>query len=433
MTAITKSRSAFPSYPAGIAPELQVYLEAVRQEIIALQVHGLSSISISSNGGALQPSTVLNFSTDFSLTQTLLGPAVYQTNIAVAAAQPNITSIGTLTVLTIRSTTEGVIDAQRSTAGTAGFELGSANATGGTTYIDLHINNASDFDFRLLRNSGTNGSVDFVNAGSGNMRFFTDNTNRWLVTGSGNAAGGGHLIPQLDNTYDIGYSAGPFRPRAVKVAGNVTIEANTDGTAFIVTTTSDTAALTAASNYRRARATGGLVQTGDVIGGIYAAGAVDATPTFSANVAVVNMRAAENFDATHSGAYIVFATTSLGATTRSDRWRIEPAGHLFAQTDGVVDIGASGANRPRDLFLNRDAIVSGAVKLTTAVSKVIPGATSLSLRNNADSANNLLLSDAGVATLRNDLVVSTLGTFDSTNASLGAPTKDKPLSYNATK
>jgi hypothetical protein len=40
----------------------------------------------------------------------------------------------------------------------------------------------------------------------------------------------------------------------------------------------------------------------------------------------------------------------------------------------------------------------------SATSKIIPGATSLSLRNNADSADNLLISDAGDVTIRNSLV-----------------------------
>lgn len=38
--------------------------------------------------------------------------------------------------------------------------------------------------------------------------------------------------------------------------------------------------------------------------------------------------------------------------------------------------------------------------LTQATSKIVPGATSLSLRNNADSADNVLVSDAGLMTVR---------------------------------
>lgn len=40
------------------------------------------------------------------------------------------------------------------------------------------------------------------------------------------------------------------------------------------------------------------------------------------------------------------------------------------------------------------------VNISTAVGKIVPGATSISLRNNADNADNLLIADAGTATLR---------------------------------
>ncbi len=50
---------------------------------------------------------------------------------------------------------------------------------------------------------------------------------------------------------------------------------------------------------------------------------------------------------------------------------------------------------------------TGPLTLTTAASKIIPGATSLSLRNNADSADNLLIANAGDLTVRNGLAVGT--------------------------
>lgn len=75
-------------------------------------------------------------------------------------------------------------------------------------------------------------------------------------------------------------------------------------------------------------------------------------------------------------------------------------------------------------------LTSGAaITLSTAASKVVPGATSLSLRNNADSADNLLVSDAGLVTARIGVVVtsgsSTLNNSDGPlilNNSLAAST-----------
>ena len=52
-----------------------------------------------------------------------------------------------------------------------------------------------------------------------------------------------------------------------------------------------------------------------------------------------------------------------------------------------------------------DVTVRARLLMATAVSKIIPGATSISLRNNADSADNMLVSDAGLATYRNAILV----------------------------
>lgn len=58
-------------------------------------------------------------------------------------------------------------------------------------------------------------------------------------------------------------------------------------------------------------------------------------------------------------------------------------------------------------FFGDGASITGTLSLATAVSKIIPGATSLSLRNHADSADNLLIADGGAITTRTSLVVST--------------------------
>lgn len=92
---------------------------------------------------------------------------------------------------------------------------------------------------------------------------------------------------------------------------------------------------------------------------------------------------------TQIGGPIVFANgaaTSIGTsdafgfsfkTNALVRWSIDTSGNLIGDTTN-----------------------GGYIKFGTAVSKIIPGGTSISLRNNADSADNLLMSDAGLATLR---------------------------------
>lgn len=65
--------------------------------------------------------------------------------------------------------------------------------------------------------------------------------------------------------------------------------------------------------------------------------------------------------------------------------------------DALSEGAAIGAATPSTLR-------GTSLTLTTAASKIVPGATSLSLRNNADSADNLLISDAGVVTARLSIV-----------------------------
>ena len=54
-------------------------------------------------------------------------------------------------------------------------------------------------------------------------------------------------------------------------------------------------------------------------------------------------------------------------------------------------------------------VVREKIKMTTAASVLVPGATSFAIRNNADGANNLLISDAGAVTTRAGLTVTTGG------------------------
>lgn len=52
-------------------------------------------------------------------------------------------------------------------------------------------------------------------------------------------------------------------------------------------------------------------------------------------------------------------------------------------------------------------VTAGRLTFGAAVGKIVPGATSISLRNNADSADNLLMTDGGVSTFRNHIEIFT--------------------------
>jgi hypothetical protein len=50
-------------------------------------------------------------------------------------------------------------------------------------------------------------------------------------------------------------------------------------------------------------------------------------------------------------------------TNGSDRWQIDASGHFVAKTDGSYDIGATGATRPRNLFLASSAVIGGDIQI----------------------------------------------------------------------
>jgi hypothetical protein len=75
-----------------------------------------------------------------------------------------------------------------------------------------------------------------------------------------------------------------------------------------------------------------------------------------------------------------------------------------------IAVSISGTQVAR--FDSTGLVMTGGVSgtqltLTTAASRIIPGATSLSLRNNANNADNLLISDAGAVTVRTTLTATT--------------------------
>lgn len=115
---------------------------------------------------------------------------------------------------------------------------------------------------------------------------------------------------------------------------------------------------------------------------------------------------------TQIGGPIVFtngAATSIGT---SDNFGFS------IKTNALVRWSVSTAGN-----LEGDTTNGGAIKMGPAVSKIIAGATSLSLRNNADTGDNILITDAGVITFRNQLQFTTgnntsLGTTDAFGLSI---------------
>src|SRR5438128_5718391 len=68
---------------------------------------------------------------------------------------------------------------------------------------------------------------------------------------------------------------------------------------------------------------------------------------------------------------------------------------LLTLGPGAVSNGATGTTLS----------LAGPITLTAAASQIIPGATSFSIRNNANNVDNLLISNGGDVTIRSNLTV----------------------------
>ena len=85
----------------------------------------------------------------------------------------------------------------------------------------------------------------------------------------------------------------------------------------------------------------------------------------------------------------------------------------------ITDAGNATLRGTLTILTNQNITLGGVLIMQPAASKIIPGVTSLSLRNNADALDNLLITDAGNATLRGTLTSTGLITA---NAGISVPT-----------
>lgn len=132
---------------------------------------------------------------------------------------------------------------------------------------------------------------------------------------------------------------------------------------------------------------------------------------------------------TGTSAELVLNTRSGGGTAwelyapTTASFRLYHAGDQYSFTDtefmwitASKTLGLSGtrwgklwgvdADFSSTVLVTGDLTAGARLVFTTAVGKIVPGATSLSHRNAADSADNLLITDAGLATFRNTVNLS---------------------------
>src|SRR6266576_1264635 len=239
------------------------------------------------------------------------------------------------------------------------YDIGAAGATrprdvyvGGTVYAGALT-------------SGVGNGIQFVVNGT---------TSAWQLTS------GGHLVSNSDNTYDIGAS-GANRPRNLYLGGNFSTLGYVDSPLYANSAGVPLSLQPWGSNVV------------DVRNGVNAQQfLLYNTYTDASNYERLNVEWQANkvyVRAVNAGTGTLRAlglggseiTFQLGG---SDFWKIEGGtGNFKAVTDNTYDIGASGANRPRDLFLGRNLSVNGNVGIgqasSTSIGLVVnPASTSLS-------------------------------------------------------
>jgi len=100
---------------------------------------------------------------------------------------------------------------------------------------------------------------------------------------------------------------------------------------------------------------------------------------------------------TLSGITTFTATTGVFTTLSTSSSAVVGGG--LTVTSGGMTVQSGGTT------LSGGLIVTGGFTMTTAVSKLVPGATSFSVRNNADSTDNLIIFDNGNIAVRGALTL----------------------------
>lgn len=122
-------------------------------------------------------------------------------------------------------------------------------------------------------------------------------------------------------------------------------------------------------------------------------------------------------------------TVTAAGATRNWAWLTNQS------ANGNVELWVSNAEGGDPLAAGAVAVtISGAkavtfagnIALSTAVSKLVPGATSFSARNNADSVDNLLIADSGNVTIRGTLTLGDTTLLHSSVALTSGPTASSP-------
>jgi hypothetical protein len=221
----------------------------------------------------------------------------------------------------------------------------------GVDYERTQIGWSSNTFYIRTQAGGTGANRNMALVSAANLFLGGGGLTSW-VTGST-----GHWLPNVDATYDFGSSSNQIRDaylsRYLRIGGvapagaanQAAIQAFGSFTSFIggdvLTDATNKYAVIAGLHYSSATApvTGLMIFSGVASNNVYIGGGT--------GIAATSVR-------------IVTAATNSTATG-TDRWIWNSSGHFLASSDNTYDIGASGANRPRSLFLGTNITVGGQI------------------------------------------------------------------------
>jgi hypothetical protein len=201
------------------------------------------------------------------------------------------------------------------------------------------------------------------------MAFHTESltnsvTEKWRIVAAG------HLIGGTDNTYDIGAS-GATRPRTVYAGTRVICQGETglQGSEILFGQANTTGIGIRVVNTGTAASSHSYLDLSESVGvksvTLYSLNdSYTTSGRYQASSCVLETLGGKtnglNIHAAAGGVKIWTASTSAA------KWTFENAGHLTCGTDNTYDIGASGATRPRTVYVGTSVnVVASAVLLDT--------------------------------------------------------------------
>ena len=160
-----------------------------------------------------------------------------------------------------------------------------------------------------------------------------------ILTGTVTATGA------ISSTAGISGTTGTFSGTITQngnSTGNFVVN-NSTGTPVSINVYSNTATTGSALQLNRARGTSNssysAISSGDVIFGLFGSAAYSSS-AFSGNVGAIRLLSAEAFNATHNGAYLDFAVTDTGATTRGVKMILDYKGNLTLNSSRLNGTGS---------------------------------------------------------------------------------------------